>query len=46
MKVGVFEYDGIDPGYLSASCSFLSKTLNVIQNKEILDLVKIYWKRP
>ncbi len=38
------EYDGIDPGYLSASCSFLSKTLNVIQNKEILDLVKIYSK--
>ena len=38
------EYDGIDPGYLSASCSFLSKTLEIIRNEEILDLIKIYAK--
>tara|TARA_B100000242_G_scaffold202591_1_gene146782 strand:- start:319 stop:1998 length:1680 start_codon:yes stop_codon:yes gene_type:complete len=38
------EYDGIDPGYLSASCSFLSKTLEIVKNKEIVDLIKIYSK--
>ena len=38
------EYDGIDPGYLSASCSFLSKTLEVVKNQEILELIKIYSK--
>ncbi len=38
------EYDGIDPGYLSATCSFLSKTLGVIKNKEVLELIKMYSK--
>ena len=38
------EYDGIDPGYLSASCSFFSKTLEVVKNKEILELIKTYSK--
>ena len=33
------EYDGIDPGYLSASCSFFSKTLEVVKNKEILEKI-------
>ena len=38
------EYDGIDPGYLSASCSFFSKTLEVVKNKQILELIKTYSK--
>lgn len=38
------EYDGIDPGYLSASCSFFAKTLEVVKNQEILELIKIYSK--
>ena len=38
------EYDGIDPGYLSASCSFFSKTLEVVKNQEILELIKTYSK--
>ena len=36
------EYDGIDPGYLSASCSFLSKALDSDSRKEIIDIIRIY----
>ena len=38
------EYDGIDPGYLSASCSFLSKAIDSDCGKEIIDIIKIYSK--
>ena len=36
------EYDGIDPGYLTATCSFFAKTLDVYNNNEVLDLIKTY----
>ena len=38
------EYDGIDPGYLSASCSFLAKTLSINNNPDVIELIKIYSK--
>ena len=38
------EYDGIDPGYLSASCSFLAKTLEVEYREDIVDIIKSYSK--
>tara|TARA_Y100001968_G_C19426496_1_gene754661 strand:- start:938 stop:2614 length:1677 start_codon:yes stop_codon:yes gene_type:complete len=36
------EYDGIDPGYLTASCSFLSKTLSIENNNAIRDAINHY----
>ena len=38
------EYDGIDPGYLSASCSFLAKTLDIEYSQDIFEIIKIYSK--
>jgi len=35
----LIEYDGIDPGYLSASCSFLAKTLSLCPDLDISDLI-------